>query len=669
MKQNKLKRLLLTVGIFFSLLLIISISYAWFTINITGNENAKVIDVGASKLSLIFTDGDEINADNLEPGWETTKTLSVENDGTVGVFYSIVWDKFENTITNGELLIKGTCINKDGSECSNITEIPVEDTVAGLKESIYIEPGEIQTYKITFSFVEKNVNQNYNQGKSFSGRITIVENTKKYILAGTVSDKSDNAISNATVSIGTNSTTSTDDGTFTLEEVSTGINKISVVDNTNNIDYGTKDIKIVTGEFTNTSSNDIVANDSLDYVVVDIVVDNNKIADVSTVPATLFEHMIDSEEAKSDQNINFAADKDGCYYDISTNKTVCPDGCTIDNYIVTCEEGKGDTNGKGLYYTSDTSLTENNKKVYYYRGTVTNNNVIFSGYCWNILRTNENGSIKLVFSGRATNTGNGYSCPDLSGKEAINFDLYNYGYGDLPDVTFLGYMSNYAFDDDTAINTVNIKEANSNKESSYIKLDLDYWYENYLANKADIVDAPYCNDRSLATDKISNLTYVNDKYSGYGLHETAFAGLQRLYNLEKPIYKCPQLNDKFSISSFNGNGKLTYPIALLTSDELVYAGNTPDTESENFLYMNETYWTMTPSDLWSKEGAMLALTYGAIDIFSTSKSYGDASYLGYVPVISIRPNIEVLNGNGTYSNPYVLDNVTPRTDGVFVPKN
>ena len=43
----------------------------------------------------------------------------------------------------------------------------------------------------------------------------------------------------------------------------------------------------------------------------------------------------------------------------------------------------------GLYYTSDTTKTENGEVVYYYRGAVTNNYLVFGNYCWRIVRTVE----------------------------------------------------------------------------------------------------------------------------------------------------------------------------------------------------------------------------------------------------------------------------------------
>ncbi|MBR7041871.1 MAG: hypothetical protein IKI04_00035, partial [Bacilli bacterium] len=60
-----------------------------------------------------------------------------------------------------------------------------------------------------------------------------------------------------------------------------------------------------------------------------------------------------------------------------------------------------DTNGKGIYIRSG---TENDAHpIYYYRGAVDNNNVLFGGFCWKIVRTTDTGGIKLIYNGVPSN--------------------------------------------------------------------------------------------------------------------------------------------------------------------------------------------------------------------------------------------------------------------------
>ena len=49
-------------------------------------------------------------------------------------------------------------------------------------------------------------------------------------------------------------------------------------------------------------------------------------------------------------------------------------------------------------YTGEGANTYANK-VYYYKGNVQNNNVLFGGFCWKIVRTTETGGVKIVYNG------------------------------------------------------------------------------------------------------------------------------------------------------------------------------------------------------------------------------------------------------------------------------
>ena len=60
-----------------------------------------------------------------------------------------------------------------------------------------------------------------------------------------------------------------------------------------------------------------------------------------------------------------------------------------------------DTNGLGVYTLSQTKSST--YPVYYYRGNVTNNNVIFGNFCWKIIRTTNTGGVKLIYNGIPNN--------------------------------------------------------------------------------------------------------------------------------------------------------------------------------------------------------------------------------------------------------------------------
>ncbi len=62
-----------------------------------------------------------------------------------------------------------------------------------------------------------------------------------------------------------------------------------------------------------------------------------------------------------------------------------------------------DTNGNGLYIHTDSNgeIYNASNPIYYYRGDINNNNVVFANYCWKIVRTTETGGTKLIYNGSA----------------------------------------------------------------------------------------------------------------------------------------------------------------------------------------------------------------------------------------------------------------------------
>ena len=195
MKKNKLTRSIkiriIVLSILLFLLTITGITYAYFTIQVTGNEEASSIRVSTARLSLIYTDTLLLGGDRIKPEWTQSKTISVENNGTVPVYYNIIWRDLLNEITDDELVISGTCsTNASGRTCDNISEtiIPVSTTEThniAIKNNIEIAVGETHTYTVTVTFKETGSNQNYNQNKEFYGTLNISEGLGALKRAGT----------------------------------------------------------------------------------------------------------------------------------------------------------------------------------------------------------------------------------------------------------------------------------------------------------------------------------------------------------------------------------------------------------------------------------------------------------------------------------------------------
>ena len=179
-KSNKIKIIVITALIF--LVSIAGISYAYFTIQITGNDTASSMRLRTANMSLVYNDVQIVSGEYAEPGWTQTKTLTVTNTGNVDANYTIIWRDLYNEVINGELVISATCSATSGS-CPTISETAVptrltESTGSAVKANISIAPGVTHTYTLTALFKETGSNQNYNQNKEFYGTLNIAEATE-----------------------------------------------------------------------------------------------------------------------------------------------------------------------------------------------------------------------------------------------------------------------------------------------------------------------------------------------------------------------------------------------------------------------------------------------------------------------------------------------------------
>ena len=176
-KTNKVKVIVITLLIF--IVSIAGISYAYFTIQITGNDTASSMRLTTANMSLIYNDVQIVSGEHATPGWTQTKTLTVTNNGNVTAYYTIIWRDLYNEVTNNELVISATCSSTSGS-CPTIAETVVPTTTPeghniNVKKDIEIPVGVTHTYTLTVLFKETGSNQNYNQNKQFYGTLNIAE--------------------------------------------------------------------------------------------------------------------------------------------------------------------------------------------------------------------------------------------------------------------------------------------------------------------------------------------------------------------------------------------------------------------------------------------------------------------------------------------------------------
>lgn len=283
--------------------------------------------------------------------------------------------------------------------------------------------------------------------------------------------------------------------------------------------------------------------------------------------------------------------------------------------------------------------------TYYFRGNVENNYVKFANFYWRIIRINGDGTLRLIYAGTEPHE-NGYDDYTL-GDTVLSNENGNYAYvfnDAADDITYVGYMTG-------TVGASTYTEANSNTTDSSIKTVLDTWYrDNLMGYDSLIADTIYCNDRSMVDIN------AGDTYNGKPI---TYDYVERINTQLTPTLKCTNKNDKFTISSSIGNGKLTYPIGLPTADEIWMSGvSGSPSAGTSYIENNTAFWTMTPYEY--DDNAYMAI-YGFGDNSSlsrTSKSRSNiyidfnTNYIGIRPVISIYPSR--LSGNGTIDYPFEI---------------
>ena len=183
-------------------------------------------------------------------------------------------------------------------------------------------------------------------------------------------------------------------------------------------------------------------------------------------------------------------------------------------------------------------------------------------------------------------------------------------------------------------------------DDSTIKTKIDTWYKTNIEDKGYskyLSDAIFCNDRTVASGDGSSLEAT-----------TVYGAYNRNATKKTPSLKCPRQVDQFTKTkgSTLGNGELTYPVGLITTDEVVLAGGKAWTGNQSYwLNTGQAYWTMSPSNFYSWNG--VAYVWGVYGNGSLDH-YWTTTTLGVRPVINLKSEISLSKGDGSVNNPYTI---------------
>ena len=546
------------------LVVVLSVTLAYFTVQIIGK--GKDVSVSSADLKIIFTDSDgAISGSNIEPGWSDTKTLTIENKSNETYKYNIVVQNLVNTfVTEGYLQYKITSTNGG----YNMTEFKDVPKSSAPKDTILAYSVSIPvgvTQSYTVEFKYAN-DESVDQSIDMGKKLS----GKLFITEGSKPTLLSQILADkSTVLTRTNFssalTTANTKTLYTSTEDSKTVYYFAGNATDNWVKFGKT--KINKNECTYNGSTVLYFNGS----------------------------SIVSVENES-QCLSSKICKLGDQYGVG--ETVTEDFCT----------------SQGAEWTNQNAT---------WNGTSTTEDIY-----WRIIRTNSDGSVRLLYHGTSTTATDAYIGESEFNSSDNNIAYVSYMYGSL------GSIAN----------------ARTNQtNSSTIKTTIDNWYKDYLNTnygKYLSTTAVYCNDRTYTVD--GRFTY--------------FGAYTRLYITNKtPSYDCAATEDKFTVDTSTGNGKLTYPIALMTTDEVYFAGGLNGKDAPTWYYYNSAKGSSTGSIVWWLLSPHRWI-WGDASVFSTfgSSNPGIITYnkVGGTeavrPAVSLKSCVKTSGGDGSASDPYTI---------------
>ena len=298
--------------------------------------------------------------------------------------------------------------------------------------------------------------------------------------------------------------------------------------------------------------------------------------------------------------------------EVDTTSSTSYNYITLADYYSSTDDSE--STGSGLYKSTD-----DDGDSYYFRGNV-NNYVSFANQLWRVIRVNGDGTIRLLYN------------------TDIDKSVFNNAHDDEKYSGYTYDNENVCTKENPCISSFDAKNNlfvnNMNMTNSDVKTYLENWYISNLKLYDNYISLDsYCNDT----------TYVvsgNNYY--YGAYD-------RIYKQYQPSLKCPDTSQLYG-----GNYKLK--IGLMTADEANYAGlnmKTPHATNNNYLYYSSNWWFMTSG--WKYITSSATSTAGLNTTIGITPQIF-VTYTFYVrPVINLKSNTLITSGDGSLSNPYIIE--------------
>ena len=381
------------------------------------------------------------------------------------------------------------------------------------------------------------------------------------------------------------------------------------------------------------------------------------------------------------------------------------------------KRSKTDTTYLALY-TGEGADTYANP-VYYYKGNVQNNNVLFAGFCWKIVRTTETGGVKIVYNG-VQNDG---SCNNTGIDSQIGTSAFN---SSAASPAYVGYMHNkdkvytylsksmssqsnivfgnkFDYNSNNGIYTLTGTKTVARWSSEYKTINNNHYTCMTTGTTCSSIYYVFYTDASTAyyitltggksvSDALNEMLYADDVNKDDSTIKTYIDKwyITNLKTYEDKLEDTVFCNDRgiLNLNGWNPNGGDTTQYLQFknssTSNQSLVCAN----ETDRFSMSNAKARLEHPIGLLSVPELSLA-GYGSSHYFNNKQcvwlaspsvfdsyyarvrqacSSGFSDYFvnnsrGVRPSVSLKPNTEFTKGDGSFTNPFVIGDAVEEPSG------
>lgn len=678
--MDKKQKIIVIVTIFALVLLCGGLTFAYFT-SFTSSESGSTIATKGGTMNIKYANGSgNITLSNIYPrssAW-VNKTFTVTGNNTtdLNMYYGISLMVDNNNFGNYlSYILTGTNTSNNGNLIPNTTEnqkifdgVGTYDLGVG---SFNKATNAVHTYSFKIFFLDTGKEQNYAQEANFAAHLVInsinPDGSVAYVGQGKLISMSTEDSESVTKEFSVLSNENKEEkyiatltytntyitGDLTYNLIGTNLtNNGTMIANATNVSIPKGSKQVITlgtgllSDLSNTKHNyKLTINDN-----------TKKIGFLSKnynlTPLAINRNFVGLLEITSDNKTIYSA--------------VIKQG-TKDN--PTTSIGTAATTNEGLIKTTDDYGT-----AYYYRGAVENNYVRFAGMCWRIVRTTGSNDVKLVLynndSDNCTLTGDSLAYAKFASNYTSAFNHTNssemngivdsaFMYGQffatdanrclmLENGSVIDKLSTYG--NKTSCTNAGGKWATTMYDAAFANVkkstsltNLETWYKARLEPYNDkLADVIWCNDKKVASS--------SSEVVSFALKGRFQTGASMICNDDAMGGKL----NKYTVNdTTNGNGDLTYPIGMLTADEIAFAGGSVTGQTSTF-YISENAslasWTLTPVEWSSSDGSLTAIITGSQFGYMYSAVFNN-HYIR--PSIALKGNVSV-SGSGSASDPFVV---------------